>query len=228
MWRMKTAWLACITTIIKTPIKHNGFLVTQKWKKNAYAVERWLRWRFVWWRRNSWRVARSIISGHVHFHVFGDQFGRDADALEDVHFGRVAVEWIFANDEDENVVVQIFGVDAGESCRLDDEVQRETFHHFAVLEILNGDPLAVQTQHHLLCPDAGRLLHVQQSAHTVRRVHDFILLRNGERGQVLHNKTRPVIHIRLRSSAATCNSTDIVFTDTTLCNAKKIIYIPGG
>ena len=113
---------------------------------------------------------------------------------------------MFANDEDENVAVQIFRVDAGESCRLYDEVEWETFNHLAVLEILNGDPLLVQTQHHLLCPDAGRLLQVQQSAHPVLRVKDFILLRNGECGQMLHYKAQPVVHIHLRSSAAICNT----------------------
>lgn len=167
-----------------------------------YPVEWRLWWRLIRWRRNARRIVRSVIACNVHLHIFGNEFRRNADALENVHFRWVPVERILTHHENENVIVQILWIQTGESGRFQNEVEREAFNHLAVFEILYSDPFAVKTQNHLLCPNAGRLFHVQQASHSVCWIHHFILLRNSERGQVFDNKAWTVLHISLCSSVA--------------------------
>ena len=117
------------------------------------------------------------IAGHVHFEVFDDELGGDSNALEDVHLGWIPMNWIFSDDENENIVVKILWIFARESCRFVNQRQWEPFHNFSVLVIQNGDPSAVEPQHHLLSPDSGSLLHLKEAAHSVRWIHHLILSR---------------------------------------------------
>ena len=136
------------------------------------------------------------IAGHVHFEVFDDELGRDSNALEDVHLGCgwIPMNWIFLDDEYENIVVQrlIIWYFASESCRFVNQRQWEPFYNFSILVIQNGDPDAVESQGHLLSPDSGSLLHLKEAAHSVRWIHHLILSRYSKCRQMFHYETRAV------------------------------------
>ena len=83
------------------------------------------------------RIAASprFLSGHEGLEVFDDLPGADVDALEDVHLGR---DWALCrrvtDDVDEDVVVQLLRVGAGEGRGFANQTERKAFN--SVLENL--------------------------------------------------------------------------------------------
>jgi hypothetical protein len=112
--------------------------------------------------------------------------------LENVHFrAAVALRRFVADDEDEDVVVHLHGVVAGEGGRLLDERHGEFLHDGARLVVHDHDPRALEPHLHLLRPDAVGLFQLQQAPHAVGRVNDACVFGHGEGGQVLHDVGGP-------------------------------------
>lgn len=70
---------------------------SQRGDQSGYhSVERRLWWWLVWWWRDARRRSRLNASGQDHLHILDDVLRRNAHALENVHLGWIALNWILA------------------------------------------------------------------------------------------------------------------------------------
>ena len=82
------------------------------------------------------------------------------------------------------------GVIRCEGSRFSDKVGGEPLDHLLVLMVHDVDHLPLEAHQHLLRPDAGGLLHGQEPAHAIGRVHQVVLGGHCECGQVLQQVGR--------------------------------------